>query len=184
MKKCVHTLLLLLLSHVSHVQFCATPKTAAHQAPPSLGFSRQEHCTGLPLPSPQTHCWLISKQEQGFLGALIWDLWITVHGHFWETFICMWVAQLHAHMWFHLVYFVLTALSLHCCVPAFSSQDEQRLLSNCSMQASHCCGFSCCRAQALECKGFSSCSFWSWQLQFLGCRAAAQQLWHTGLVTP
>ena len=44
--------LLLLLSHVSHVQLCATPQTAAHQAPPSLGFSRQEHWSGLPLPSP------------------------------------------------------------------------------------------------------------------------------------
>ena len=32
-----------LLSHVSHVQLCVTPQTAAHQAPPSLGFSRQEH---------------------------------------------------------------------------------------------------------------------------------------------
>ena len=28
------------------------PKTAAHQAPPSLGFSRQEHWSGLPLSSP------------------------------------------------------------------------------------------------------------------------------------
>ena len=45
-------LLLLLLSCFSHVQFCATPQTAAHQAPPSLGFSRQEHWSGLPFPSP------------------------------------------------------------------------------------------------------------------------------------
>ena len=45
-------LLLLLLSHFSHVWLCATPETAAHQAPPSLGFSRQEHWSGLPLPSP------------------------------------------------------------------------------------------------------------------------------------
>ena len=36
-------LLLLLLSHFSHVRLCATPQTAAHQPPPSLGFSRQEH---------------------------------------------------------------------------------------------------------------------------------------------
>ena len=36
-------LLLLLLSHFSRVRLCATPETAAHQAPPSLGFSRQEH---------------------------------------------------------------------------------------------------------------------------------------------
>ena len=45
-------LLLLLLSHFSRVQLCATPWTAAHQAPPSLEFSRQEHWSGLPLPSP------------------------------------------------------------------------------------------------------------------------------------
>ena len=43
---------LLLLSHLSHVRLCATPQTAAHQAPPSLGFSRQEHWSGLPFPSP------------------------------------------------------------------------------------------------------------------------------------
>ena len=44
-------LLLLLLSLFSRVRLCATPETAAHQAPPSLGFSRQEHWSGLPLPS-------------------------------------------------------------------------------------------------------------------------------------
>ena len=44
--------LLLLLSRFSHVQLCATPEMTAHQAPPSLGFSRQEHWTGLPFPSP------------------------------------------------------------------------------------------------------------------------------------
>ena len=44
--------LLLLLSCFSPVRFCATPETAAHQAPPSLGFSRQEHWSGLPFPSP------------------------------------------------------------------------------------------------------------------------------------
>ena len=37
------------LSHFSRVQLCVM---AAHQALPSLGFSRQEHWSGLPLPSP------------------------------------------------------------------------------------------------------------------------------------
>ena len=46
--------LLLLLSHFSRVRLCATPYTAPHPAPPSLGFSRQEHLSGLPFPSP-TH---------------------------------------------------------------------------------------------------------------------------------
>ena len=44
--------LLFLLSRVSCVRLCATPLTAAHQAQPSLGFSRQEHWSGLPLPFP------------------------------------------------------------------------------------------------------------------------------------
>ena len=44
--------MLLLLSRFSRVRLCATPQTAAHQAPPSLGFSRQEHWSGLPFPSP------------------------------------------------------------------------------------------------------------------------------------
>ena len=45
-------LLLLLLSRLSRVWLCATPQTAAHQAPLPLGFSRQEHWSGLPFPSP------------------------------------------------------------------------------------------------------------------------------------
>ena len=45
-------LLLLLLSHFSWVRLCVTPYTAAHQAPPSLEFSRQGHWSGLPFPSP------------------------------------------------------------------------------------------------------------------------------------
>ena len=43
--------MLLLLSRFSRVRLFATPETAAHQAPPSLGFSRQEHWSGVPLPS-------------------------------------------------------------------------------------------------------------------------------------
>ena len=45
-------LLLLLLSCFSSVRLCVTPPTAAHQAPPSLGLSRQEHWSGVPFPSP------------------------------------------------------------------------------------------------------------------------------------
>ena len=45
---------MLLLSRFSHVWLCATPYMAAHQAPLSLGFSRQEHWSRLPFPSP-TH---------------------------------------------------------------------------------------------------------------------------------
>ena len=48
----VMTNLLLLLSRFSRVRLCVTPEMAAHQAPLSLGFSRQEHWSGLPFPSP------------------------------------------------------------------------------------------------------------------------------------
>ena len=37
--------------HFSHIRLCATPETAAHQALWPLGFSRQEHWSGLPFPS-------------------------------------------------------------------------------------------------------------------------------------
>ena len=39
---------------LSHVRHSATPWTAAYQAPPSMGFSRQEYSSGVPLPSPGT----------------------------------------------------------------------------------------------------------------------------------
>ena len=37
---------------LSRVRLLATPWTAAHQAPPSMGFSRQEYWSEVPLPSP------------------------------------------------------------------------------------------------------------------------------------
>ena len=39
----IFSLLLLLLSRFSRVRLCATPEMAAHQTPPSLGFSRQDY---------------------------------------------------------------------------------------------------------------------------------------------
>ena len=38
---------------LSHVQLFATPWTVAYQAPPSMGFSRQEYWSGVPFPSPE-----------------------------------------------------------------------------------------------------------------------------------
>ena len=51
--KCVGEsfLLLLLLSHFSRVRLYETPWTAAYQAPLSMGFSRQEYWSGVPLPT-------------------------------------------------------------------------------------------------------------------------------------
>ena len=58
---------LLLLSPFSRVRLCATPWTAAYQAPPSMGFSRQEYWSGVPLPSPEdTRNWRHSLEAWSF----------------------------------------------------------------------------------------------------------------------
>ena len=69
-------LLLLLLSHFSHVRLCATPQMAAHQAPPSLGFSRQEHWSGssvqcLTKPKPNCGQRHIEDPGEGSISKLI-----------------------------------------------------------------------------------------------------------------
>ena len=47
---------------LSHIWLLATPWTAAHQAPPSMGFSGQEYWSGLPLPSPCiAYMWNVRK---------------------------------------------------------------------------------------------------------------------------
>ena len=40
------------MKSLSHIQLFATPWTVAYQAPPSMGFSRQECWSGVPFPSP------------------------------------------------------------------------------------------------------------------------------------
>ena len=54
-----------MLSLFSRVRLCATLWTAAHQAPPSTGFSRQDYWSGLPFPSPilQTRLQQFVNQE-------------------------------------------------------------------------------------------------------------------------
>ena len=51
---------------LSHVRLLATPWTAAYQAPPSMGFSRQEDWSGVPLPSPACprRCCLLGSQVE------------------------------------------------------------------------------------------------------------------------
>ena len=46
---------------LSHVRLFTTPWTAAYQAPPSMGFSRQKYWSGVPLPSPfvMSEKWLL-----------------------------------------------------------------------------------------------------------------------------
>ena len=46
-----------------------TPWTAAYQAPPPMGFSRQEYWSGVPLSSLYILSYLLSKRKAAFLGA-------------------------------------------------------------------------------------------------------------------
>ena len=107
----VWALLLLLLSHFSCVRLCASPQTAAHQALPSLGFSRQEHWSGLPFPSPMREsekwkwsCSVVSNSSQphGLQPTRLlrpWDLpgkstgvgchWVLQSGHYTPSFTFM-----------------------------------------------------------------------------------------------
>ena len=63
---------------LSRVWLLATPRTAAYQAPPSMGFSRQEYWSGVPLPSPEFSMQDSKKKKKKhknmknsiFLGAL------------------------------------------------------------------------------------------------------------------
>ena len=64
-----------MLSHFSRDRLCATLWTAAHQALLSTGFSRQEHRSGLPFPSPNTvyHCSIISYSIRRLIINLFWS---------------------------------------------------------------------------------------------------------------
>ena len=56
-------LLLLLLSRFSHIRLCATPYTAVHQAPLSLGFSREEDWSGLPFSFSNARKWKVKVKS-------------------------------------------------------------------------------------------------------------------------
>ena len=52
----INVVKLSILSNVkslSHVRLFVTPWTVAYRAPPSMGFSRQEYWSGVPVPSPE-----------------------------------------------------------------------------------------------------------------------------------
>ena len=87
----------------SRVQHLATPWTAAHQAPPSMGFSRQEYWSGLPLPSPTVmfysfqctnlsiFCQIYSQESYPFWCHCNWNCFLNfiqiVHCHYKADFV-------------------------------------------------------------------------------------------------
>ena len=71
---------------LSHVRLFATPWSAAYQAPPSMGFSRQEYWSGVPLPSPLSVLLCINwtlglgMRPEGLRSAY-WHQWLTRQCH-------------------------------------------------------------------------------------------------------
>ena len=70
---------------LSRVRLFTTPWTVAYQAPPSMGFSRQEYWSGLPLPSPNVS-WkalktpkLLSSSTLAYLFLDSCIQWISIH---------------------------------------------------------------------------------------------------------
>ena len=61
------------VNSLSCVQLLATPWTAAYQAPPSMGFSRQEYWSGVPLPSPDSDATLFQYILQVLRQPILWN---------------------------------------------------------------------------------------------------------------
>ena len=59
----------------SHVRLLVTPWPAAYQAPLSMGFSRQEYWSGVPLPSPDTH---VTEEKKNYTAG--GQKWCNHHG--------------------------------------------------------------------------------------------------------
>ena len=62
---------------LSHVRPSATPWIAAHQAPLSMGFSRQEYWSGVPLPSPGESSRPRDRTQVSCTGGRGFNLWAT-----------------------------------------------------------------------------------------------------------
>ena len=68
------------MKSLSCVQLFTTPWTAAHQAPPSMGFSRQEYWSGVPWPSPQRRSTELESVLDSHSGKSVWNtFWRPVH---------------------------------------------------------------------------------------------------------
>ena len=106
-----------MLSRFSRGRLCATTQTAAHQALPSLGFSRQEHWSGLPFPSPMYESkkwkwsrsvmsdlmtpWTSAYQAPPSMGFSRQEYWSGFHCLLWTFTICVSKTSLvSCHIWF------------------------------------------------------------------------------------
>ena len=111
---------ILLLSRFSRVRLCVTPQMAAHHAPPSLGFSRQEYWSGLPSPSPMHE----SESEVAQPCPILVTPWTAAHQTPPSAFLflpCKWVhlhhfSRFHIHALIYNIYFSLSDLFCITCI--------------------------------------------------------------------
>ena len=87
------------VTSLSRVRLLANPWTAAHQAPPSKGFSRQEYWSGVPLPSPP-----VRLAHMKFLLALVYWMWVFLFVEFGVCFSCCWFSTVVAEFGWALIF--------------------------------------------------------------------------------
>ena len=106
---------------LSRVRLLATPWTAAYQAPPSMGFSRQEYWSGVPLPSLASNIQIIE-----------WS---------WPTqVICHWFCFIPVHV-YHLCWRSSLLLPLKQSDPGYSQLHSKFILSNTDISVSFLTSF-------------------------------------------
>ena len=67
---------------LSRVQLFATPWTGAYQAPPSMGFSRQEYWSGVPSPSPDHIITIPKKKSKQFINIIKYSSCLSLHNFY------------------------------------------------------------------------------------------------------
>jgi len=125
---------------------------AAHQAPPSLGFSSQEHWSGLPLPSPILSAYREVNKGNLKLQTEVCDLWgwlsiLQCHIIFWLINTLQLCCSTHRHE--GKIFFFLACTGSFLLCGLLSIWDERGLFSRVGSTVTHCSGFFCCEAQAL-----------------------------------
>ena len=106
----IYTLYMFIYIHkgksLSRVRLFATPWTAAHQAPPSMGLSRQKYWGGLPFPSPGG----CSRPRDRTRVSHIVGRYISIHTH---IYVCVYIMCVYIYVYTHSVYMYIC---VHVCI--------------------------------------------------------------------
>ena len=198
------------MKSLSRVRLPATPWTAAYQAPPSMGFSRQEYWSGLPLPSPiSTELLLIIPPLENYQYKELRVCMSKVQAFKMCTCVCRYTYIWDEDNYFslqvwhiifsscNLPFFYLTMYLCRLYVSTYSSEliFSLTFLNGCTTFVFFCAGSSLLRGLSLVaasggcsflwCVGFSLCDFSCCRAQALG-PGGLQYLRHIGslVVTP